>query len=82
MITQDIMNIQYEFDFQFADIPTMWLRTDVSVVQALDCIKTGLLDNRAVSKIKLFAISEGDNTVSFVYDVVAAKQGNNPWSLL
>jgi hypothetical protein len=75
-------DIEYEFDFQFTDIPDMWLRADVTVTEALECIKTGLLKNRAVSRIKLFAINGDTCGVSFVYDVVAAKQGNNPWSLL
>ena len=72
----------YEFEFQFTDIPNMWLRADVSVAQSLECIKTGLLKNRAVSKIKMFAITEGSNSVSFVYDIIASKSGNFPWSLL
>tara|TARA_R110000868_G_scaffold65453_3_gene195789 strand:+ start:296 stop:562 length:267 start_codon:yes stop_codon:yes gene_type:complete len=82
--TLTALNSQYEFDFQFVDISDMWLRTDVTVFEALECIKSGLLRNRAVSKIKLFAINiDGDEgSASFVYDVIAAKQGNNPWSIL
>ena len=77
-----IPKIEYEFDFKFVEMPDMWLRTDVTVLEALECIKTGLLKNKAVSQIKLFAISGEECSISFVYDVVAAKQGNNPWSIL
>jgi hypothetical protein len=74
--------IIYEFEFQFESQPTLWLRTDVTVQQALDCIKTGLLKNLAVARVKLFSISESNQSISFVYDIAAAKSGNIPWSLL
>jgi len=76
-----VQDLEYEFDFQFVDIPNMWLRCDIKTSQALETIRTGLLNNRAVSKIKLFAITGPEHTVCFVYDIVAAKQGNFPWTI-
>ena len=73
--------IKYEFDFQFEDKPGIWLRADVTVEEAFNAIKTGLLKNNPVSKINLFAITDKDKSVGFIYDVAAAKQGNQPWSL-
>lgn len=76
------LNIKYEFDFQFVDKPNVWLRADVTVEEAFNAIKTGLLKNHQVSKINLFAITEGSQSVGFVYDVVAAKSGTQPWSVI
>lgn len=72
----------YEFEFKYESLPNIWLRTDVTVEEALHCIKTGLLRNEPVSQVKLFAITEGSESVSFVYDIINAKKGNSPWSLL
>ena len=69
-----------EFEFT-QESSTRFLRTDITIQQALDAINTGLLDNKPIGKIKLFAISEDDDSISFIYDVAAAKSGNNPWSL-
>lgn len=74
-------NVVYEFEFLYTDNP-LWVRADISVATAYNTVLTGLLFNKAVSKIKLFAISEGEDSVSFVYDIAAAKSGNQPWSLL
>lgn len=81
MISEELGSLAYSFDFQFADKPGLWLSSDVTVNQALDVLKTGLLKNHAVSKVKMFAINDGAKSVSFVYDVTAAKQGNFPWTL-
>ena len=62
-------------------MPNLWLSTDVTIQEALDCIKTGLLHNQPVIKIKMFSINSDGTSISFVYDVNAAKQGNFPWSL-
>jgi hypothetical protein len=73
----------YEFEFQFESHPTIWLRADVTTAEALECLKTGLLRNSIVSKVKAFAISESDNSVTFVYDISAAKSGTGqPWSVI
>lgn len=72
----------YEFEFQFEQTPNIWLRTDVTIADALACLKTGLLRNQVVTKVKLFAITESSTTVAFVYDITAAKSGNTPWSTL
>ena len=73
--------IEYEFEFQYTDNP-LWVRADISIATAHKTILTGLLLNKAVSKVKLFTITEGEESVAFIYDVVAAKSGNQPWSLL
>lgn len=73
--------LTYEFEFKFSDKP-IWVRADVTVAEAFAAIKTGLLRNQAISAVKLFAITEGSDSISFVYDVTAAQQGNPPWSLL
>ena len=81
MITSEMLGTEYEFDFQFTDIPNFWLRTDVTIEEAFSVLKTGLLRNRPVSKIKMFAITTSDTAVSFVYDVIASKTGAFPWTL-
>ena len=81
MISSEMLGTIYSFDFQFTSIPQMWLSTDVTIQQAFDCIKTGLLHNQAISKIKMFSINSDGSSVSFIYDIVAAKQGNFPWTL-
>lgn len=82
-ISKEHLGTVYEFDFQFTDLPGIWLRTDVTVAEAFSCIQTGLLKNKPVSKVQMFAIKTDDgSSVSFTYDIVAAKQGNFPWTLL
>ena len=79
--TPEQLAIKYSFDFQFVDKPNLWLSTDVTILEAFDVIRTGLFRNHPVAKIQMFAINADDTSVSFVYDVVGAKQGNFPWSL-
>ena len=79
-LTQLANRIEYEFEFQYTDNP-LWVRADISIAVAYKTILTGLLLNKAVSKVKLFTITEGEESVSFIYDVGAAKSGNQPWSL-
>lgn len=74
-------NLTYELDFQYDSSPPVWTSADVTVTEALDTLKTGLLNNKPVAKIKLFAIFNTEISIEFVYDVRAAKQGNIPWSL-
>jgi len=81
MISQELLGTIYKFEFQFVDVPDLWLTIDISVGDSLEAIKTGLVKNRPISKIKLFAINTDDDSIAFVYDVVAAKQGNTPWTL-
>jgi hypothetical protein len=81
-VSLELLGLVYEFEFQFTDKPGLWVRTDVKVAEALECIKTGLLKNTPVARVKMFAISEGSLSVSFVYDIGAAKSGNNPWILI
>ena len=82
MISQELGSTVYSFECQFEALPNLWVSLDVTVEQALDAIKTGLLHNKVVTKIKLFVINTPDSdTIGFIYDVVAAKQGNNPWSI-
>ena len=80
-VSNELKSVVYEFEFQYTDNPR-WLRSDVSVGAAFAAMQTGLLSNKPISRIKLFTISEGTSSVSFIYDIVAAKQGNSPWSLL
>jgi hypothetical protein len=81
MPSQELLGTVYKFEFQFVDVPDLWLTIDISVGDSLEAIKTGLVKNRPISKIKLFAINTDDDSIAFVYDVVAAKQGNTPWTL-
>lgn len=81
MITSEQLGTVYEFDFQFTDVPNFWLRTDVTIEESFNVLKTGLLRNKPVSKIKMFAINSDGSSVSFVYDVIASKTGAFPWSL-
>jgi hypothetical protein len=81
MISKELGSTVYSFDFQLTSVPDMWLATDVTIDEAFATIKTGLLRNKAVSKIKMFSINADGESVSFVYDIEASKQGNFPWSL-
>ena len=81
MVT-DAKQLDFEFEFEFTATPNLFVRTDATVSQAFDCIKTGLFKNAPVSRIKLFTVSEGKSVVAFTYDVNAAQKGNSPWSLL
>lgn len=81
MIPSELLGTVYEYDFQFTDIPGFWLRTDVTIQESFDVLKTGLLRNRPVSKIKMFAINSDGSSVSFVYDVIASKTGAFPCTL-
>ena len=76
-----INNLSYELDYQYDATHPVWATADVTVTEALDTLKTGLLHNKPVAKIKLFAIFNTETSIEFVYDVRAAKQGNIPWSL-
>ena len=81
MITSEQLGTIYSFDCQFEALPNIWVSLDVTIQEAMECIKTGLLRNKPVTKIKMFAITTEGGSVSFVYDVVASKQGNFPWTL-
>lgn len=72
----------YSFDCQFEALPNLWVALDVTVQEAMDCIKTGLLRNKPVTRIKMFSIGDLGDSVSFVYDIVASKTGAFPWALL
>ena len=76
-------NLIYELDYQLdtsANVSSpIWLSKDITVLEALDILKTGLLDNKPVAKIKLFAIFDTEISIEFIYDVRAAKQGSIPW---
>lgn len=71
----------YSFDCQFEALPDIWVSLDVTIEAALECIKTGLLHNKPVTRVKLFSISSDGDSVSFVYDIVQSKTGGFPWSL-
>ena len=75
--TQDLI---HEFEFQLSSMPGVWLKSDVTTAQSLSAIKTGLLHNQSLSKIKLFTVSDDDTTISYIYDVTLAKQGIQAWS--
>ena len=79
--SQELPSLVYNFDFQFTSHPGIWLQMDVRTEEALHVFKTGLLKNHPVSKVKAFSINGDKESVHFVYDVNAAKQGNFPWSL-
>jgi hypothetical protein len=81
MISQELLGTVYSFECQFEALPSLWVSLDVTVEQALETIKTGLLHNKVVTKIKLFVINVESDSIGFIYDVVAAKTGNNPWSI-
>jgi hypothetical protein len=77
----ELMDQIYEFEFQLTDTQGLWLKTDASVYTALEVIKTGLICGKQVSRIKLFAINGEEGSACFIYDVAAAKSGNQPWSV-
>ena len=79
-MTPDSLAQKYSLEFQFTG-NSIWVSTDVSVEEALECFKTGLLRNQPVQRVKLFSVGE-DDTVHFIYDIVAAKTGAQPWGLV
>lgn len=83
MITSVHLETVYEIEVQYELIPNQWVRLDVKIAEALEALKTGLLRNLAITRVKLFSITAKDSdAVSFVYDIAAAKSGNQPWSLV
>lgn len=82
MISQELLETTYSFEFEFTDLPGTWLSTTIEIQESLNAIKTGLLKNRSISKIKLFSILSDETSIYFIYDVTAAKSGNQPWSLM
>lgn len=75
-------SVEYEFEFEFTSHPGIFVRTDASVKQAFDSLKTGLFRSAPISRVKLFTVVEGSMIIAFTYDVNAAQKGNPPWSLL
>jgi len=74
--------MNYSFDFQFESHPNLWLSTEVTTIEALSCLKTGLLRNHVVTRVKVFSINGDGESETFIYDIAAAKSGNQPWSLI
>ena len=73
----------YEFECIFTALPDVWVRLDVSTIDALMCLRTGLLNNQQVNKVKVFAITSDTESISFVYDILAANTASaNPWSTI
>ena len=75
----------YEFEFKFVGTD-FFVKTDVTVAEGLDALKTGLLRNKAISEVKLFSVTgqEHDGGIMdayHVYNVEAAKAGQQPWSV-
>ena len=73
-------NILTELDFNYSENPRT-LKTNVTIPQSLEVLKTGLLDNKPVSKVRLFSIEQDGLSVTFIYDIQAAKSGSQPWSI-
>ena len=72
----------YEVEFKLKGIPFI-TRTDTTTVEILECLKTGLFRNQPVESISLFSIAsdDGEQSHTFVYNMEAAKSGNQPWSI-
>ena len=67
-----------ELKFKALSFPT---RVDATTWEILECLKTGLFRNQAVESVALFSISGEEEAQVFVYNIEAAKSGNQPWSL-
>lgn len=80
-VSSELLGTAYSFDCQFEALPNIWVSLDVTVNEAYSALQTGLIRNKPITKIKMFAITADTSSVSFVYDVVASKQGNFPWTL-
>lgn len=79
--TQILLEQVYDFEFQFSDIKC-WLKIEATVTEVLEALKTGLIANKPFSKAKLFSITENEvGSAIFIYDVAAAKSGQQPWSV-
>jgi hypothetical protein len=72
---------KFELEFQFQDAPGIWLKSDQPLLVHLETLKTGLLFNKPITKMKLFEVADNNLTTSMVYDVAAAKSGGQPWAL-
>lgn len=71
----------FELEFQFQDTPHVWLKVDQPLSTHLAALKTGLLFNKPITKVRLFEVTDSGQSVSMIYDVQAAKSGGQPWSL-
>ena len=71
---------EYEADIKFKALPFP-TRVDASTWEILEALKTGLFRNQAVESVALFSISGDEEAQIFVYNIEAAKSGNQPWSV-
>jgi hypothetical protein len=77
-----VLEILFDFEFSFASSPTQFIARELSIAEAFHVIKSGLIDNQPIAKVKLFTVIEATDAVSFIYDIAASKSGNSPWNLL
>jgi len=69
----------YEISVQFEALKGMWTKVDMTPEVMLHTMKTGLYQNEPVAAIVLDSFQVTDQQV--IYDIRAAKQGGQPWSL-
>lgn len=80
--TTESLQTIYDIEVQFTAVPGIWAKFETTIEDALAVLKTGLYCNQSISKVKLFSVSDEDDTaVNFVYDIAGAKAGTQPWSL-
>jgi hypothetical protein len=72
---------KFELEFQLQDTPNVWLKSDQPLSVHLETLKTGLLFNKPITKVKLFEVTDNNLVTCMIYDVNAAKSGGQPWSL-
>ena len=71
----------YEAEIKFKALP-FTTRVDVSTWDMLECLKSGLYKNQAVESVSLFSIHGDEEAQIFVYNIEAAKSGQQPWSVI
>lgn len=61
-----------------------WHKVDVMHDVYLEVLKTGMFEGKAVHSVRLWSAStpeDEDKKLFLIYDVLSAKQGNQPWRI-
>ena len=75
-------DIEISLEFRLEEFPC-FVSANITMLQAFECINSGLLHNKPVRQVKLYTVTgEEGNSISLVYDIAAAKSGSNPWSMI
>lgn len=72
----------YSSEIKFKSLPFS-VSVNTNSTEILEALKTGLFRNQPVESVTVASVQSDDETENhmFVYNVEAAKSGNQPWSI-